>query len=79
LFGPPLKLSPIFAEVLSACQTGSRSSTGNGDLLRLADQEMFEVFLTPIKIETLAKSHRSPGRYRVFADDKLASDPKIHG
>jgi hypothetical protein len=36
-------------------------------------------FLTPIKIETLAKSHRSPGRYRVFADDKLASDPKIHG
>jgi hypothetical protein len=46
LFGPPLKLSPIFAEVLSACQTGSRSSTGNGDLLRLADQEMFEVFLT---------------------------------
>jgi hypothetical protein len=23
-------------------------------------------FLTPIKIETLAKSHRTPGRYRVL-------------
>jgi hypothetical protein len=55
------------------------SSTGNGDLLRLADQQLFEVFLTTDQnFETSAKPYRPPDRCCGIADDKLARDPKTH-
>jgi hypothetical protein len=56
------------------------SRTRNGDLLRLADQQMFEVFLTTQSaLEIPAKSHKPPDRYSRIADDKLAGNPETHG
>ena len=55
------------------------SSIPNGDLLRLADQEMFEVFSHHRSaLEIPAKSHKPPDRDCGIADDKLAGDPKTH-
>ena len=56
------------------------SGTGNGDLLRLADQQ--NVRSVPhyrSAFEIPAKSHRPPDRYSGIADDKLAGDPETHG
>jgi hypothetical protein len=56
------------------------SRTPNGDLLRLADQEMFEVFLTTDqRLRYQQNLTEPPDRYSDIADDKLADDPETHG
>jgi hypothetical protein len=55
------------------------SRTRNGDLLRLAAQQMFEVLITTDQnFKAPAKSHKPPDRCCGIADDKLAGDPKAH-
>src|SRR5215813_8372467 len=56
------------------------SGIGNGDLLRVADQQMFEVFLTTHqRLRYQQNLTNRSDRYCGIADDKLASDPETHG
>ena len=77
--GTPVTLGFLSSHRVTTVYEKGWNRTPNGDLPRLADQEMSEVFLTTDQRLRYQQTHRPPDRYSGIADDKLAGDPETHG